>query len=67
MSTGLQLTMMADQVVGKNLVVHLLRARSCEVVQDPLVGAVVALVLLVDHMLASVEAWKDFADLGKET
>ena len=30
-------------------------------------GAGVVLVLLVDHMLALVEAWKDFADLGKET
>ena len=63
----MRLTMMADQVAGKNAVVHLLRVRSYEVVQDPLAGGEVVLGLLVDHMLALVEAWKGFAGLGKET
>ena len=67
MSTGLRPKMMVDPSVGKNAVVRQPRVKSRVVVQDPLAVAVVVWVLLFDHMVALVGAWKDFADLGKET
>lgn len=65
-STGLQLKMTAGQLVGKSVAVHLRVVRSFEGEQDPLAVGAVVLVLLLHHMQALVEAWRDSAGLGKE-